>query len=512
MLNRNGEIILQDDRGREIDRYAIPTGALMRIKDGDMVEASDTICTWDPHHVPIISEFTGTIRYEDLVEGKTLRVERDARRGTQRAQVIEHKGDLHPQLVLEDKDGSTLALYPIPEKAYLEVEDGTKIGQGQLLAKSSREATGTQDITGGLPRVTELFEARKPKDPAIMSEIDGVVELGDRKRGKRTIIVKAVGPNGEVIEEVEHSVPQGKHLRVHKGDEVRAGEALVDGPLYPEDMLRIRGDEEVQNYLMREIQNVYRSQSVPIDDKHVETILAQMMRKVQITDPGDSDFLPGAVVDKHRFRLSNEKLRSERRKAATGQTLLLGITKASLSSDSFISAASFQETTKVLTEAALAGKRDHLVGLKENVILGHVVPTGTGFRDHYRTRVKKNIDFGEIRSGSSAVSMGGGLDADMEALLSGSVDPLAGSLAPTGTDSVDPMTEIKVPPPASTAPPESAPISTPPPATPMAPPPAPPVEGQAPEPEPEPPIPTPTPTPSAPNPEPNGDDFDPLQN
>jgi DNA-directed RNA polymerase subunit beta' len=286
-----------------------------------------------------------------------------------------------------------------------------------------------------------------------MSEIDGVVEFGDHKRGKRTIIVKALGANGEVIEEVEHSVPQGKHLRVHKGDEVRAGEPLVDGPLYPDDILRIRGDEEVQEYLMREIQNVYRSQSVPIDDKHVETILSQMMRKIQVNDPGDSDFLPGAVVDKHRFRLQNERLRTERRKPATGQTLLLGITKASLSSDSFISAASFQETTKVLTEAALAGKRDYLVGLKENVILGHMVPTGTGFREHYRTRVKKNIDFGEIRTGSGAVGMGGGLDADMEALLAGSVDPLAGSLSSTGTDDVmappvvDPMTDIQIPPP-----------------------------------------------------------------
>jgi DNA-directed RNA polymerase subunit beta' len=435
VLNRNGEICLLDERGREIDRYAIPTGAMMSVKDGQPIEAGASLCTWDPHHVPIISEFAGVIRYEDLVEGKTLKIERDSRRGTQRAQVIEHKGDLHPQLVLEDKDGNPLALYPIPEKAYLEVEDGAKIGQGELLAKSSREATGTQDITGGLPRVTELFEARRPKDPAVMSEIDGVVELGDRKRGKRTIIVKALGPKGEAIDEHEHAVPQGKHLRVHKGDEVRAGEPLVDGPLYPEDILRINGDEAVQEYLLREIQNVYRSQSVTIDDKHVETILAQMMRKVQVTDSGDSEFLPGAVVDKYSFRRENERLRKERRKPATGQTLLLGITKASLSSDSFISAASFQETTKVLTEAAIAGKRDYLVGLKENVILGHMVPTGTGFRDHYRTRVKKNIDFGEIGGGSSGYETGSGLDPDMEALLSGGSD--AGAAAAVVTQEED---------------------------------------------------------------------------
>jgi len=440
VLNRNGEVCLLDDRGREIDRYAIPTGAIMSVVHGGSVRAGDALCTWDPHHVPIISEFAGRIRYEDLVEGKTLRIERDARRKASRKQVIEHKGDLHPQLVLEDKEGNPLALYPIPEKAYLEVDDGAVIEAGELLAKSAREATGTQDITGGLPRVTELFEARRPKDPAVMSEIDGVVELGDRKRGKRTIVVRALGNKGEVLDEIEHAVPQGKHLRVHKGDEVRAGEPLVDGPLYPEDILRINGEESAQEYLLREIQNVYRSQSVSVDDKHIEVILGQMMRKVQVTDSGDSEFLPGAVVDKYRFRRENERLRKERRKPATGQTLLLGITKASLSSDSFISAASFQETTKVLTEAALAGKRDYLVGLKENVILGHMVPTGTGFRDHYRTRVKKNIDFGELGGGTSLYATMGAptADPDIEALLAGTIDPSAGALPATGTEGLGP--------------------------------------------------------------------------
>ena len=285
--------------------------------------------------------------------------------------------------------------------------------------------------------MTELFEARRPKDPSVIAEIDGTVELGDKKRGKRTIIVRAVGPKGEVIEEQEHAVPQGKHLRVHKGDEVRAGEPLVDGPLVPQDILRINGEERLQNYMLREIQNVYRSQGVGIDDKHVEIILAAMMRKVQISDAGDSEFLPGAVVDKFRFRMGNDLLRKERKKPATGSTLLLGITKASLSSESFISAASFQETTKVLTEAAIAGRRDYLVGLKENVILGHMVPTGTGFRDHYRTRVKKNIDFGEI--GKSASVAPTALDPAMEALLAGGVEPALAELpvaplAATGSD------------------------------------------------------------------------------
>ncbi len=436
VLNRNGEIILQDDRGRELDRYVAPTGAVMYVRDGSAVEAGAKLCTWDPHHVPILAETNGLVRYEDLLEGKTLKIERDSRRGTIRKQVVEHKGDLHPQLILEDANGHPLALYPIPERAYIEVEDGAHIQAGELLAKTAREVGGTQDITGGLPRVTELFESRRPKEPAVISEIDGVVELGEKKRGKRTIIVRALGAKGEVIEEQEHAVPQGKHLRVHKGDEVRAGEALVDGPLVPQDILRINGEEALQGYMLREIQNVYRSQGVTIDDKHIEIILTQMMRKVQVSDSGDSDFLPGAVVDRFRFRGANDELRKERKKPATGTTLLLGITKASLSSESFISAASFQETTKVLTEAAMAGRRDYLVGLKENVILGHMVPTGTGFRDHYRTRVKKNIDFGEIGKATTAPPTA--MDPAMEALLAGGIEPAADEatipLAATGTE------------------------------------------------------------------------------
>jgi DNA-directed RNA polymerase subunit beta' len=421
-LNRNGEMRLLDARNKEIDRYAVPTGSTIFVSDEQEVKPGDSLCKWDPHHVPILSEFKGKVRYEDLIDGKTLRIERDARRGTVRKQVIEHKGDLHPQIVLEDSSGNPLALYPIPERAYLEVEEGAMVGPGELLAKTARDIQGTQDITGGLPRVTELFEARRPKDPAVVSEIDGVVELGEKKRGKRTILVKALGAKNEVLEEREHSVPQTKHLRVHKGDEVRAGEALVDGPLDPHDILSITGEEEVQAYLLREIQSVYRSQGVTIDDKHIEIIVSQMMRKVSVKDPGDSEFLPGAVVDRFRFRRENEKLKKERKKPATGETLLLGITKASLSSESFISAASFQETTKVLTEAAIAGKRDNLVGLKENVILGHLVPTGTGFRDHSRTRVKKNIDFGELGNANQYDARLG--DSDLESLVSG-LDPLA---------------------------------------------------------------------------------------
>ncbi|MDP6762202.1 MAG: DNA-directed RNA polymerase subunit beta' [Planctomycetota bacterium] len=420
VLSRNGEVMILDERERELDRYAIPPGAVLKVTEGSEIKAGSVLCTWDPHNVPILAECAGVVRYEDLLEGKTLKLEKDTRRGVSRRQVSEHKGDLHPQLVVEDKKtGDPLALYPIPERAYVEVEDGAVISAGEVIAKTAREAAGTQDITGGLPRVTELFEARQPKDPSVISEIDGEVELGEKKRGKRTIIVKAKDEDGAVIQEQEHAVPQGKHLRVHKGDEVQAGEPLVDGPVHPQDILRIRGEEELLRYLLCEIQNVYRSQGVTIDDKHVEIIMGQMVRKVEVKESGDSEFLPGATVDKFMFRRANEALRKDRKKPAIGTTLLLGITKASLSSDSFISAASFQETTKVLTEAAIAGKEDFLVGLKENVILGHMVPTGTGFRDHFRTRVKKNIDFGEIGTGSGFSPAA--MDADMEALFSGNL-------------------------------------------------------------------------------------------
>ncbi|HEB51897.1 MAG TPA: hypothetical protein ENI87_01450, partial [bacterium] len=309
---------------------------------------------------------------------------------------------------------------------------------GMMLAKTPREIQGTQDITGGLPRVTELFEARRPKDPAVLSEIDGIVELGDKRRGKRTILVK-----GEGGIEREHLVPQGKNLRVHRGDHVKAGEALVDGPLVPHDMLAIQGEKSVQNYLLREVQTVYRAQGVGIDDKHIEIILAQMMRKVQVEDPGDSEFLPGAVVDKFRFRDSNHKLRQQRKKPATASPLLLGITKASLQSDSFISAASFQETTKVLTEAALAGKHDELVGLKENVILGHLVPTGTGFREYQKTRVLKNVDLQAAAEEIGRLSKQGFLDEGGPVIrlegIDGTPSASDGSPGPDGSPPAPPV-------------------------------------------------------------------------
>jgi DNA-directed RNA polymerase subunit beta' len=334
--------------------------------------------------IPIIAEKSGIVEYDDIVEGATMKVEQDPGSKRLRRQIIEHKGELHPQIIIKDTSGDPLAMYPIPEKAYIEVEPGQKISAGTLIAKTPREITGTQDITGGLPRVTEIFEVRRPKNPAVISSIDGAVELGEKKRGKSTIIVR-----NETGMEVVHVIPHGKHFRVHKGDRVRAGEPLVDGPLVPRDILEISGEEAVQQYLLREVQGVYRSQNVTINDKHIEIIIAQMLRNVQVEESGDTDLLPGTVIDKFRFRRINQETVKLGKKPATAKPLLLGITKASLHSESFLSAASFQETTKVLTEAALSGKTDHLVGLKENVLLGHLVPAGTGFKAYLQQMVRK---------------------------------------------------------------------------------------------------------------------------
>ncbi len=425
VLARNGEITLLDPKGRELEKFEIPAGATLHVEENQEAKPGAVICEWDPHSIPILAEKGGKVRYEEVIEGETMRLEKDAT-GNIRRIITEHKGELHPQIIIEDDAGKILDFYYLPEKAHIEVNEGEPIAAGKLLAKTPREAAGTQDITGGLPRVTEIFEARKPKDPAVIAEIDGTVEiLGEKRRGKRTIIVRS-----ESGIEREHLVSHGKHLRVHSGDYVRAGEALVDGPLVPHDILRISGEEAVQHYLTREIQNVYRSQRVEIDDKHIEIIVSSMLRKVRIETVGDTGLLPGSLMDRIEFRQANQKLqgcvritqkgdsefaegnivpketleqvnaqidalggapaKGARPKPATASTQLLGITKASVQSASFISAASFQETTKVLTEAALAGKVDKLVGLKENVILGHLIPAGTGFKTYQESEVRIN--------------------------------------------------------------------------------------------------------------------------
>jgi DNA-directed RNA polymerase subunit beta' len=423
VLARNGELILTDEKGRELEKYRVPNGSTLHVKEGDAVEANQILCEWDPHSVPVLSEVGGTVRFEDCIEGQTIRSEREPS-GHVRRTVLEHRGDLHPQILIEDAQGKPLDFYTLPERASIDVQEGQQISAGTVIARTPRESTGTQDITGGLPRVTELFEARKPKDPAVIAEIDGEVELlKERKRGKRIVIVRS--PDGT---EVEHVIPTGRQMLAHTGDHVRAGDAIARGPLVPHDILRVSGTEAVQQYLVHEIQSVYRAQRVEIDDKHIEIVVSQMLRKVKIEDVGDTNLLPGILVDKLEFRRTNEALQQcvkvadpgdtdfqagdivpketleetnsaieadgqtpasvATPKPAIGSTQLLGITKAAVQSESFISAASFQETTKVLTEAALAGKVDYLVGLKENVILGHLVPAGTGFHMHQDAEVR----------------------------------------------------------------------------------------------------------------------------
>jgi DNA-directed RNA polymerase subunit beta' len=423
VLARNGEIAIIDPKDRELETYTIPNGAVLLVNENDEIESGQVICQWDPHSVPILAEVGGKVRYEDCVEGQSMRSEQEPS-GNIRRTIIEHKGDLHPQIILEDEAGKILDFYYLPERASIEVEGGAHVSAGGVLAKNPRDSGGTQDITGGLPRVTELFEARKPKDPAVIAEIDGEVDLvAEKKRGKRIIIIR--GADGT---EIEHVIPHGKQLLVHAGDIVRAGDALVRGPLVPHDILRVSGAEAVHEYLLHEIQNVYRSQRVVIDDKHIELVVSQMLRKVRVADVGDTDLLPGIVMDKFEFAKINNRLfecgriaspgdsefcegdivpistveevnaeleaagqmtvATTKPRPATAATQLLGITKAAVQSESFISAASFQETTKVLTEAALAGKVDNLIGLKENVILGHLVPAGTGFHTHQDAEVR----------------------------------------------------------------------------------------------------------------------------
>ena len=437
---RTGEIILlRGKNGPITERFGVPNGAEVFVEEGQEVPIGASLCRWDPHSIPIIAEEGGIVKYEDIKEGVTLRREKDASTGIERRTIMEHKGDLHPQILILDDHKKVKKPYFIPERANLQVTDGQRIANGTLIAKMPREVSQQQDITGGLPRVTELFEARRPRNPAVMAEVDGKIRIGDKKRGKRLVWIQKETEDGKPVgEEREHQVPAGAIRRVHDGEYVRAGDPLVYGPLVPHDILRIQEPSAVQEYMVREVQAVYRSQRVDIDDKHIEIIVAQMLRKVKVTNTGDTGLLPGAVMDRFAFEEVNRRLTEEcvkivdpgespfemgrvvsreafeeermnleraggKKKLPTCETptpadnevQLLGITKAAVQSDSFISAASFQETTKVLTEAALASKVDYLVGLKENVILGHLIPAGTGFKTHQEAEVKINLPGGE---------------------------------------------------------------------------------------------------------------------
>jgi len=374
VLNRNGELAIIDEDERELERHRIPQGAVVAKEDGGDIAKGETVVRWDPYSTPILCEFSGRVRFEDVKAGVTMREEIDAATGLLNRVIVEHKGDFHPQVVIETDKGELLAVYGLPVGAHIIVKEGQDIKTGDMLAKTARKISQTKDITGGLPRVAELFEARRPKDPSIIAEIDGIVDFGTAKKGQRRIIIKSASGMAK-----EYLIPHGKHLNVYKGDYVQSGQPLTDGPTVPQDVLRISGERRLQEYLLNEIQEVYRSQGVKINDKHIEIIIRQMVRKVRIDETGDTEFLVGMQVDKGRFNEENDRMKAAGKKPAAATPILLGITKASLSTESFIAAASFQETTRVLTEAASAGRRDPLVGLKENVIMGHLVPAGTGY-------------------------------------------------------------------------------------------------------------------------------------
>lgn len=396
VMNRNGEISILDDNGREREKYPIIYGAKMLVNDGDKVEKGKLIAEWDPYSTPIITEASGQIKFEDIEEGLTMQEQVDPVTGLSHKVIVDSKAsDKRPKVLVRDEQGkvqkiegtSRVARYMIPVGANIVVPDGEQVHAGDVIAKIHRETTKTKDITGGLPRVAELFEARKPKDAAIIAEIDGIVSFGKDTKGKRKVIVTP-----EVGEPKEYLIGKGKHLAVNEGDYVKAGDPLMDGPVNPHDILRVKGEKALAKYLVDEVQEVYRLQGVKINDKHIEVIVRNMLRKVKIQDVGDTTFLVGEQVDKQVFEQENAKVTSQGGTPATAEPLLLGITKASLSTESFISAASFQETTKVLTEASIAGKIDFLRGLKENVIMGRLIPAGTGLPKYKRLFVESTAE------------------------------------------------------------------------------------------------------------------------
>jgi DNA-directed RNA polymerase subunit beta' len=388
VLNKNGSVSVLGDDGRELEVHNVVIGAVISVSNGGKVERGETFVQWDPYNVPILSERAGRVRFHDIIEGVTMKQEVDETTGQEAMVIVEHKEDLHPQIIIEDRQGETVANYPIPSAAHIVVEEGDQIVAGTLMAKTPRRVTKTKDITGGLPRVAELFEARRPKDAAEISKIDGVVDFGQAVRGKRCIVIK----DPQTGLEEEHLIPIGKHVIVFKGDYVKKGQQLTEGPVVPHEVLDVCGPQELQEHLVNEVQEVYRLQGVTINDKHIEIIVRQMLRKVRITEPGDTLFLWGEQVDKIAFEEENDRVEKMGGKPAEAQPVLLGITKASLETESFLSAASFQDTTRVLTDAASMGRIDYLRGFKENVIMGHIIPAGTGFDSHRKVALKPLVE------------------------------------------------------------------------------------------------------------------------
>jgi DNA-directed RNA polymerase subunit beta' len=407
VMNRHGEIVIVDDTGREREHNRLVYGAVLKVRDGDRVRPGQLLAEWDPFANPILTEVSGRVEFGDLVEGVSFQDRVDEVTGLSAKVVIESKAaDLRPRITIRDSHTGEVmrmpngleARYLLPVGSYIVAQEGDIVEAGEVITKMPRDTAKVQDITGGLPRVAELFEARKPKDHAIIAEIEGEVGFGKDTKGKRKIIVTPFTPDGRPMPDQarEYLIPKGKHLQVQQGDHVRPGEPLMDGPPNPHDILRVKGEKELSSWLVNEIQQVYRLQGVTINDKHIEVIVRQMLRRVRVREVGDTNFLVDEQVEKHLFETENERVLARGGRPATAEPLLLGITKASLSTDSFISASSFQETTKVLTEAAICGKTDDLRGLKENVIMGRLIPAGTGLPAYQRLRVLTERDGGRV--------------------------------------------------------------------------------------------------------------------
>jgi DNA-directed RNA polymerase subunit beta' len=417
-VSRSGEIGVVDEYGRERERYKIPYGAQITSKEGDKVIGGQTVSTWDPHTHPVITEVAGFIKFIDFVDGMTVTTQVDEVTGLSSTVVLDSKQrggkDLRPTVKLLNAKGKEAtfanteipAVYNLPAGALIALEDGAKLSVGDVIARIPQESSKTRDITGGLPRVADLFEARKPKDPAILAEKSGTVSFGKETKGKRRLVI-----TGEDAEKYEELIPKWRQLNVFEGEGVTRGEVIADGELNPHDILRLQGVESLANYLVREIQDVYRLQGVKINDKHIEVIIRQMLRKTEVLEIGDSTFLKGEQLDRGRANMLNDRLTKDSKTAATLQPVLLGITKASLATESFISAASFQETTRVLTEAAVRGLKDDLRGLKENVIVGRLIPAGTGFAAHEHRRIKADANdrgsFMDVGGGVADIDDGG---------------------------------------------------------------------------------------------------------
>jgi DNA-directed RNA polymerase subunit beta' len=391
-VSRSGEVTVSDEFGRERERYKLPYGALISVKDHDTVEAGKVIATWDPHTHPIISEIAGRVKFADMIEGITINRQTDEATGLSNIVIIDAKQrsgstgkELRPLVKLVDENGKDLCLsgtqvpahYYLPVDAIISIEDGHMLRTGEVIARIPQERTKTRDITGGLPRVADLFEARKPKDSAVMAEISGLVSFGKETKGKRRLVI--TGTDNQVHEEM---IPKWRHISVFEGEHVAKGEVIAEGAPNPHDILRLLGVGALANYIVNEVQDVYRLQGVKINDKHIEIIVRQMLRKREITFVGDSKFLAGEQIEEISLLQENDRMKDDNKEPARGYPILLGITKASLATESFVSAASFQETTRVLTEAAVSGKLDELRGLKENVIVGRLIPAGTGLAYH----------------------------------------------------------------------------------------------------------------------------------